>query len=315
VADVQIADLRTSGLAADRPAAADALEYYATDTKVRSRSDGATWSDEPAKVETHVHAGSDITSGTVADAQIDAALARDSEVTSAIGTHAGIATAHGTFANASHSHAAGDLPDLDSLTTPSADVSLNSKKIINLADGASSGDAVNKGQMDAAVAAGVSFATPTVTYGTPAPGAASTAIRSDAVLPLPPGSQMDYVEKTTAVAVTATTEAGATVLVTGSSVTYDGSTPVWVEYFATDMAPGSTYIIVVLWDDTANVSLGYLALSFSRGPFTGRRRLTPAAGARVYSIRGFVDAGSGGPTNGGGGVGVRLPGYIRITRA
>ena len=37
----------------------------------------------------HTHAGTDITSGTVADARIDAAIARDSEVTSAVSAHTG----------------------------------------------------------------------------------------------------------------------------------------------------------------------------------------------------------------------------------
>lgn len=44
------------------------------------------------------------------------------------------------------------LGRLDQLQAPTADVSLNSNKITNLADGASVNDAVNKGQLDAAVA-------------------------------------------------------------------------------------------------------------------------------------------------------------------
>jgi hypothetical protein len=48
MADVEIATIITQGVAAARPAAADALEYYATDTKVRSWSNGSSWSDQPA---------------------------------------------------------------------------------------------------------------------------------------------------------------------------------------------------------------------------------------------------------------------------
>jgi hypothetical protein len=47
MADVEIATIITQGVAASRPAAADALEYYATDTKVRSYSNGSSWSDQP----------------------------------------------------------------------------------------------------------------------------------------------------------------------------------------------------------------------------------------------------------------------------
>jgi hypothetical protein len=43
---------------------------------------------------THAHSGGDITSGTVAEARIDAALARDLEVESAVSTHAGDVDAH-----------------------------------------------------------------------------------------------------------------------------------------------------------------------------------------------------------------------------
>lgn len=42
---------------------------------------------------------------------------------------------------------------LDQMAAPTADVSMNSHKLTNLTDGSSSGDAVNKGQLDAAVAA------------------------------------------------------------------------------------------------------------------------------------------------------------------
>lgn len=45
---------------------------------------------------------------------------------------------------------------LDSFAAPAADVSMNSKKITNLASGTSASDGVNKGQMDAAISASVS---------------------------------------------------------------------------------------------------------------------------------------------------------------
>ncbi len=43
----------------------------------------------------HGHSGEEVTSGTVADARIDAAIARDSEVTSAVSTHAALTATHG----------------------------------------------------------------------------------------------------------------------------------------------------------------------------------------------------------------------------
>jgi hypothetical protein len=47
-------------------------------------------------LQTHQHSGADITSGTVADARIDAAIARDSELASAIGAHSANTSAHHT---------------------------------------------------------------------------------------------------------------------------------------------------------------------------------------------------------------------------
>lgn len=69
------------GLLSARPAAADALLYYATDTDLWYISDLSSWTALPAAVETHVHSGGDITSGTVADARIASTIARDSEIT------------------------------------------------------------------------------------------------------------------------------------------------------------------------------------------------------------------------------------------
>lgn len=49
---------------------------------------------------------------------------------------------------------------LNQMTAPTADLSINSHKITNLTDGSASGDAVNKGQLDAAIAslsAGLEF--------------------------------------------------------------------------------------------------------------------------------------------------------------
>lgn len=330
MADVQIADLRTSGLAADRPAAADALEYYATDTKVRSRSDGVTWSDEPAKVETHVHAGSDITSGTVADARVDSALARDSEVTSAIGTHAGIATAHHTNANdpssgekaalagtsgtpgsgnkyvtdadsrntdartpTAHNHAGTDitsgtvaaarLPTLDAITAPAADLSMNTHKITGVVDPTSNQHAATKKYVDDAVAAGVSFGTPTNTYGTPAAGSASTALRTDAVLPLPPSSLSTVVDEHAQVTMT-----NANQYYDGPAVTLSAGTWLLVgQIELRNVAAGIQDYTAKLWDGTTIKASGGTTLPSGAG-FAGQIHLSAvvviASGTPTWKI-------------------------------
>lgn len=142
----------------------------------------------------------------------------------------------------------------------------------------------------------------------------------------PPGYEYDYVEFTSSVNITATTEGTANTVVTSSSVTYDG-TPVWIEVWAPFATPdhgGATSILVgVLRDDTAGASIGKAPV-ISNGSLSNdhysqpslRRRLTPSAGARVYSFRAYVSNAAGGQVAAGaGGSGNYMPGYIRITKA
>lgn len=157
-------------------------------------------------------------------------------------------------------------------------------------------------------------------------GAANTVPKSNGTTlayALPPSHEFDYVQWTAGLfSPTATTEATADVFITGSSVTYDGSTSIMIEGFSplwsANPATGNA-IVCVLWDDTANVSLGKIAFKSSQAANTGyepmiaRRRLTPASGARVYSLRIY---GNGGQVIGGaGGVGEYVPAFIRITKA
>lgn len=119
MADVQITDLISEGVFASRPAAADAVEYYATDTKVRYYSDGASWTAQPPAV-----AAGDITSGTIDDARIPSGIARDSEVSSAISTHEGLSDPHPGYTTAAELAAYAqpldsDLTAIAALTTTS----------------------------------------------------------------------------------------------------------------------------------------------------------------------------------------------------
>lgn len=116
MADVQLSDLISSGLLSARPAAADALLYQATDTKLWYISDGASWTALAQVVD-----GGDVTSGTVADARIAGTLARDSELTSAISTHEGASDPHPGYTTAAELAAT----KLDDLATPDDNTDLN----------------------------------------------------------------------------------------------------------------------------------------------------------------------------------------------
>lgn len=138
--------------------------------------------------------------------------------------------------------------------------------------------------------------------------------------------ELAYNQYTSPVSVTATTEGTANTVVTASSVTYDG-TAVMIEFYSPRVltATASDAIVdFVLRDDTAGASIGLLGRvrgSASAGNVlleTATRlatRITPSAGARVYSIRAFVNTGTGTVGGAAGGIGAVVPGFIRITRA
>lgn len=124
-------------------------------------------------------------------------------------------------------------------------------------------------------------------------------------------TELAYGQATSNVSVTGTSEGGATVVVTAPSVTFAG-TPVEIEFFAPAVGLAALCEFI-LHDDTASASLGFLADARNNGVACGgRRRLTPAAGARVYSIRAWESGGSTTVYAGAGGAGNYVPAFIRI---
>jgi len=134
------------------------------------------------------------------------------------------------------------------------------------------------------------------------------------------GPEVAYGEITASVSVTATTEAGATPLVTAPAFTADGTSQYLIEFFCPNaQAPGTSGsgLYFVLFQD--GVSIGYIGAitaTAASGPqeiVRCTRRLIPAAGARVYSVRAFASASctiQAGP----GGLGAYVPTFIRVTK-
>ena len=138
----------------------------------------------------------------------------------------------------------------------------------------------------------------------------------------PPGYEFDYVQITSPASITATTEGTANTCITGSSITYDGSTAVMVEVYTPYILPDTTSgrdITVILVDSVAGV-LGNLAYFVNRASGTNymimsaARRLTPSAAAHVYTVKAYVSAGTGSFGGGAGGSGNQVPAFIRITK-
>lgn len=128
-----------------------------------------------------------------------------------------------------------------------------------------------------------------------------------------PGLELDYAQITAPVSVTAITEATANAIVTGNSVTYDGSR-VKVELF-TPESFGGNITHVLLRDATI---LGYPDKSVDTaqdGAVLTNTFDTPPAGAHQYAWKAYTNTGTKTVGAGAGGTGALLPAFLRVTRA
>jgi hypothetical protein len=137
------------------------------------------------------------------------------------------------------------------------------------------------------------------------------------VTPPSSGTQLDYAQITTSTAaISVSTEATAAAVITGNSVSYDGS-KVKIEFYGNVMSTQVQATFVVLRDATVvgqatfmnyanNVSSACLAEMFD----------TPAAGAHTYAVKVFTAAGNSVTVKAGpGGSGNLSPAFLRVTKA
>lgn len=126
--------------------------------------------------------------------------------------------------------------------------------------------------------------------------------------PLAPGYELAYAEYDAVVNVTTFSNAGlANTLLTLPSVTFDGSTPVMVEFFAPWANPGTnSRLRFWLFDGSAVARTAGLVYtpsttdSHMQVPVRLAVSLTPAAGAHVYSFRADFDSANAQGTVGAG---------------
>lgn len=139
----------------------------------------------------------------------------------------------------------------------------------------------------------------------------------------PPGYEYGYAEITAPVSLASTT-AGAITVVTAPSITFDGVAIAVIDFYApyvTDTSAADGGHLLYLYED--GVMKGLLsefqhgaASYIHHGPIRVTRRLTPTAGAHVYSIRGNTTAGAFVTLNAGTGIATAIsPAFIRITKA
>jgi hypothetical protein len=126
-------------------------------------------------------------------------------------------------------------------------------------------------------------------------------------------TEHDYVEVTSNLTVTPTSDATAAAFITGNAVAYDGSTRVKIE-FQMLKAETTVNLICNLYDGSTD--LGRITnTGVSGGPVYGVRYLTPSAATHTYSIRVWKSSGTSTAYAGAGGVGTALPAFMRITDA
>jgi hypothetical protein len=122
--------------------------------------------------------------------------------------------------------------------------------------------------------------------------------------------EVAYVEFTSNVTTTTNVEATPLDIVSSGAITYVAN-PILIEFF-------SPYVTIAgsggisLWD--ASTDLGRLWSNVSgEGPVHLARRLTPTAASHTYKLRLWETGGTTSTVHAGaGGVGVTLPGFIRV---
>jgi hypothetical protein len=153
----------------------------------------------------------------------------------------------------------------------------------------------------------------------------STAVTVDTGWVLSGGGEWDYKQATTDVTgITATTEAGATTVITGNAVTYDG-TRVKLEFFTPEIVyvagTGTNKITVVFLRDSTVVGQAVVlerGSAFANGESAKAECFdTPSAGPHTYAVKAFAAATSPNYTvkAGAGGSGNLVPAYLRVTKA
>jgi len=130
-----------------------------------------------------------------------------------------------------------------------------------------------------------------------------------------PGQQLDRVTNTvSSTNITATTVATANVICTGASLSYDGATMVEISFSTYAMLRGTTSTKVGVFDNGAEIGEIIHYLATVAGPAYGRTLYTPSAGSHQFSIRAYVDGGTGSMFAGPGGSGNPVPNEMIVRR-
>jgi len=134
-----------------------------------------------------------------------------------------------------------------------------------------------------------------ICVGGPTTEAPSLAPWGSAALPLA-GDELAAVERTDVHTLAATTAAGADTVLSFPPLTFDGATPIIVEFFVPSVSinTAGSAIYVNLWDGAADLGYWGQQLPVNTGqnwPIALRRRLIPSAGTHTFTIKAWKTGG------------------------
>lgn len=135
-------------------------------------------------------------------------------------------------------------------------------------------------------------------------------------------SELDYVQAVADVSITATTEATANVVLTGTSKSY-AAVPTLIDVFIPRLDlqanAGGNNVTILLYDGATLIGrlgvVAYPANGAFISSFRGAYRLTPTAATHQYIVKATRSNATVTAELGSGGTGEQLPAFIRITRA
>ena len=135
-------------------------------------------------------------------------------------------------------------------------------------------------------------------------------------------TELDYVENTSGLSVTATSEATAQTYISSNSVSLDGSTRIKLEVFIDGIVNGNSGSVNVLfYDGSTCLGIVFRVLAPSgAGQYRfpaglGVMYLTPSNGSHTFHVKAYRGTANGNLLAGAGGTDVDLPSFLRVSEA